>query len=389
MATKENSKGTSTTISPEKNLTCEGTEDDKLCFTCKIPIAHHVGPHGPSRCLGGAFTTAYSQLREIVVNARHEVNLERQEAKDREVRLLRKISDLSDKLSSSHGLIESLSKKVESLETSLKVAEKKLVRIDSKQKEKLKPCMSELTNSCTPKDEDEVVHVSSASDDATLFPMADKREMKKGRHSSAKPDTVSSLVSNVHTSHTAPTSSTMRAGSQRPGSRERETSASSASSTFSSWADSDDKSWQLVTNKRPGPRKAVLYIGRLSSSTTAEKLREFIVHRSKAVGREPPNIHNLRMFTKPAGQGTSLDSNDPYENHQSQNLETTAARIVLAESSSSMLRAYSFWPGRIYARPWNFELRQEGTPQPNQDASPPTQPKQDSAPQNEGTESKE
>ena len=67
---------------------------EKLCGVCKVPISIHVGKPGVGKCLGGAFTKAFETLVKTVkrVSAelqteRSEAKKEREEAKDREVRL--------------------------------------------------------------------------------------------------------------------------------------------------------------------------------------------------------------------------------------------------------------------------------------------------------------
>ena len=52
---------------------------------------------------------------------------------------------------------------------------------------------------------------------------------------------------------------TQHAGETRPSRRQR----------FPTWAsDEEDSSWELISKKKPGQKRAVLYVGNLASSTT-------------------------------------------------------------------------------------------------------------------------
>ena len=46
--------------------------------------------------------------------------------------------------------------------------------------------------------------------------------------------------------------------------------------------DDDDSLWELVSNKKPGQKRAVLYIGGLSPSTSEDKLIDFAKKRAQS-----------------------------------------------------------------------------------------------------------
>ena len=125
---------------------------------------------------------------------------------------------------------------------------------------------------------------------------------------------------------------TQHAGETRPSRRQR----------FPTWAsDEEDSSWELISKKKLGQKRAVLYVGNLASSTTEENLKRFISSKSEKVGIEPPRMYNIRIFHKENGHAAADD-------------DICGARKTVGEVSFADLADRSFWPSYVYARPWKF-----------------------------------
>ena len=115
---------------------------------------------------------------------------------------------------------------------------------------------------------------------------------------------------------------------------------------YSGWdSDSEDSLWELVTKEKPKQKRAVLYIGRLSNEISEEKLLDFIRRRADAVGQDPPKIFNVKVFKKVAEEG-EVDA-------------VCGARVTVGECTADSLLRYSFWPGKVYARAWNFDRKDD------------------------------
>ena len=89
---------------------------------------------------------------------------------------------------------------------------------------------------------------------------------------------------------------------------------------------SDDDLWTLVGAREPGPKRSVLYIGNLNPECTEEKLRAFVEGRAKNIGKDVPKRFSMRKFTTKNGSGN------------------LCARLTVAESDVTLLRATNFWP---------------------------------------------
>ena len=101
---------------------------------------------------------------------------------------------------------------------------------------------------------------------------------------------------------------------------------------------SDDDSWTLVGARKPGPKRSVLYIGNLNAECTEEKLMAFVEGRAKTIDNAAPNVFNAKIYTTKSESGC------------------LSAPLTGAESDRALLQARNFWPGPIYAQPWNFHL---------------------------------
>ena len=98
---------------------------------------------------------------------------------------------------------------------------------------------------------------------------------------------------------------------------------------------SEDESWTLVTAKKPGPNKSVLYVGNLNVGCSENNLLKFVQIRAKKIGEKAPQIFIVKMF-------------EPKN-------ELRSARLTVAKSDAVLLRSSNFWHRPIYARPWNFD----------------------------------
>lgn len=105
---------------------------------------------------------------------------------------------------------------------------------------------------------------------------------------------------------------------------------------------SDDDSWQLITTKKPGTKKSVLYVGNIRPDTTEDSLALFIQKRCDSLKICPPKVFNCRIFTK-----QSADNN-------------AGARVTIPASAVSALTNRTFWPRPTYARQWKFQSLASG-----------------------------
>ena len=75
---------------PRKPSRKNKKDPKECCFTCRIPIAIHLGKPGPGNCFGMAVTKAFNDLFLLVQTIEGKLDEERREARDREDRLNKK-----------------------------------------------------------------------------------------------------------------------------------------------------------------------------------------------------------------------------------------------------------------------------------------------------------
>eukprot|EP00117_Sycon_ciliatum_P004485 scpid9145/ scgid8843/ len=100
----------------------------------------------------------------------------------------------------------------------------------------------------------------------------------------------------------------------------------------------DDDSWQLVSGEPPRSRRAVLYVGNLSSSCTEEGLKSFTQQRAVAAGGTA-TVHTCSLHTTEAGR--------------------VSAHLTVDAKDLTLVTTENFWPRPLYARPWRFKERTE------------------------------
>ena len=109
---------------------------------------------------------------------------------------------------------------------------------------------------------------------------------------------------------------------------------------FPNFADDDD-TWQLVTTSKPRPKRTVLFIGNLATSTSDESLTKFVQHRAKSTTRRDVPVHNTKIFSATDGH------------------ETNFARITINSADSPLLLSRTFWPRALHCRRWHFKEQQQ------------------------------
>ena len=94
--------------------------------------------------------------------------------------------------------------------------------------------------------------------------------------------------------------------------------------------------WKLVAAEPPQTKRAVVYIGNLSTSCTESSLKEYIQVTAAALP-EPQSISVLTcsMYTSPHGR--------------------VSARVAVDASLVNLLTDPEFWPRPLYCRPWKFD----------------------------------
>ena len=100
----------------------------------------------------------------------------------------------------------------------------------------------------------------------------------------------------------------------------------------------DDDSWQLVSGEPPRSRRAVLYVGNLSSSCTEDGLKSFTQQRAVAAGGTA-TVHTCSLHTTEAGR--------------------VSAHLTVDAKDLTLVTTENFWPRPLYARPWRFKERTE------------------------------
>ena len=109
---------------------------------------------------------------------------------------------------------------------------------------------------------------------------------------------------------------------------------------FPNFADDDD-TWQLVTTSKPRPKRTVLFIGNLATSTLDESLTKFVQHKAKSTTKRDVPVHNTKIFSATNGH------------------ETNFARITINSADSPLLLSRTFWPRALHCRRWHFKEQQQ------------------------------
>lgn len=106
-----------------------------------------------------------------------------------------------------------------------------------------------------------------------------------------------------------------------------------------------DDGWQLVSAAPPRTRRSVVYVGNLSTTCTAESLQQFIGRRCQSLGLGDICVHNCSMHTaKESGR--------------------VSARLTVDASRLTSVTDTNFWPRPVYCRSWKFSDTTKGhTPQ--------------------------
>lgn len=97
----------------------------------------------------------------------------------------------------------------------------------------------------------------------------------------------------------------------------------------------DDDTWELVSSRKPTPRKKALFIGNLRQDMTKEELEEFVALRSSEAG------HDVRVLN------CSIS--------QSQTTGHMTAHLTVDAALASLLLDRAFWPRPVYACLWKFK----------------------------------
>lgn len=125
-----------------------------------------------------------------------------------------------------------------------------------------------------------------------------------------------------------------------PASTSRTALISTLLSSFDDHTEAKEASWNLVTNKKPGPKKAVFYIGKLKQNETEEHLTEFVNRRAQEAGIET-EVFECKVFNK--------------ENSDGEPARNVSARLMINDSSSDLITHWKFWPKPVYIRDWKFD----------------------------------
>ena len=96
----------------------------------------------------------------------------------------------------------------------------------------------------------------------------------------------------------------------------------------------NDNSWQLVAAAPPRRRRAVVFVGNLSSTCTMEGLTEFVQRRSVAATGDIIDVHSCNVHTAASGK--------------------VSARVTIHAACLATVTSANFWPRPLYCRTWKF-----------------------------------
>eukprot|EP00117_Sycon_ciliatum_P012231 scpid83950/ scgid2699/ len=96
----------------------------------------------------------------------------------------------------------------------------------------------------------------------------------------------------------------------------------------------NDDSWQLVAAAPPRRRRAVVFVGNLSSTCTMEGLTEFVHRRSVAATGNIIDVHSCNVHTAASGK--------------------VSARVTIDAACLATVTSANFWPRPLYCRTWKF-----------------------------------
>ena len=331
-------------ILPAPTQTEENVKEDesKVCDTCRVPLKSHPGTPGGIKCLGRVFSNGLQAVLDELSTVRRELEKERQEALDREARLSRSIKALQKEVTTKHEEYLEALKRIEFLEKERKARRRGEQDPPTKSKTKPNPKPGkEPAQSWADRTSAQNVPSPSSESGAETDGRYERTEFEDDaneRHDTDIERQPSS--SKALQARRRPTSRTLSTPSQST-----ETETKTKKPTFAP-PQSDDDSWQLVLKKPPQSKKAVLYVGNLSSTTTAEGLRTYIERRAEAVEAHTPRVYEAKVFVPVPGNSAGRDH------------ETAGARLTIAVTDLPTLDNRSFWPRPAYVRRWKFQPKQ-------------------------------
>lgn len=361
--------------------------DPKVCHICKTPYERHFGPTGPAKCWGKASQTLIQELRELVSATRGELRAERTEAKDREARLRNRLDEVTAQLSACQAAVDELQTQMvklqasSSAEPSLPSSSRTTGAAKSKRQRKKERASRVASAGASDRDyvpawaERSVEELSSGDEGG------EEREDRHGHASSARESEGGGRTTSTHSTYGAtskarttvnrqlqPKNSAGNSASHSQEAAEASHAARSTHRTSSTdtrtrqqrqiqytlpcWeTDQDDEeageddsaSWRLVSDKKPGRKKSVLYVGNLPADTTDDKVAAFIAKRSAEAGlKRPPKLYTCTVLKKKPDDGQS---------------SRLGAHVTTTTDACSLLCDPQFWPRPLYARPWVFKQR--------------------------------
>ena len=327
---------------PSQRVTRKSSKEAKeSCSACGIAISTHLGKAGQGTCFGTEVTKVFSDLLTLVGSVKAELEEERHEARDREARLTRKVSELCKMLAAAETRESDALTKLTTVEKTVQTLTKQVQQL---QQEAKKGREGESRSSRTEHEgttETEEDHKNSKEQTrpwADVCRGAEVNESESESNESQRPSSpMSSTSKEKHGQETRITNSTKDTMDTKDTKDTKRTRTVRPKPKIDP-LDSEDESWNLVVEKKPTPPKAVLYVGNLSPQTTTERLEKFISERMKSVGAETPRIFNSRM----------------HANRKDENGSVIGARITVPTDAVPTLTSRSFWPRPAYARRWNF-----------------------------------
>ena len=298
------------------------------------------------KCLGGAFTKTFESF-QAVKTLPSQLQSERTDAKDREQRLNSRLDTMEGQLTKQREMIADLEVR---LLKEMKMKESRMTEVieDSITKTGAVPSSSNGTEAleakspkrkrvCDQKNKNAAKPSANWADDGCS---SEEEAAKKKEEKAEAPQHVP-VRPNVRTRTEEEAAKKKEENAEapqhvpvRPNVRPVRTRTPGKAKQIEPML-SEDESWTLVTAKKPGPKKSVLYVGNLNVGCSVNNLLEFVQIRAQKIGEKAPQIFNVKMF-------------EPKN-------ELRFARLTVAKSDAVLLRSSNFWPRPIYARSWNFD----------------------------------
>ena len=346
---------------PSQRVTRKASKEAKESYSaCGIAISTHLGKAGQGTCFGTEVTKVFSDLLTLVGSVKAELEEERHEARDREARLTRKVSELCKMLAAAETRESDALTKLTTVEKTVQTLTKQVQQL---QQEAKKGREGESRSSRTEHEGTIGAQCSVASPNEAAKSWHEQTDeivesrTEHGREPSPSSSRPQQGLARPRTDGTGEYKSQERrprisaSTAARPEHKKRpralDPNAEDAAKTPPRFMPptAENDLWTLVSSRKDQTARKVLYIGNVRPGTTGEDISKYITERAKGVGVHCPQIFNTKVFEAKPGA------------------EFSGIRVSVDAESAAPLTEWSFWPRPLYARQWNFSARGPNKPE--------------------------